>query len=140
MLQYKPLTLQRNKDHLNGVSADGGDTVGIYPLFDGTCGFIVFDFDDHNNYSQSLNDNLKAEVNALREICNQQGFEPIVEKSRSGDGAHVWLLFKEPIEASLARQFGYGLLIAGLDYVSLQRFNYFYLMLPKQDYVENLGI
>ncbi len=140
MLQYKPLSLQRIKDHLNGVSADGGDTVGIYPLFDdGTCRFIVFDFDDHNSDSQGLNDHLKAEVNALREICQQQGFEPIVERSRSGKGAHVWLLFKEPIEASLARQFGYGLLNAGLDYVSLQHFNYFDLMLPKQDYVDKLG-
>ena len=140
MLQNKPLPLQRIKDHLNGVSADGVDTVGIYPLFDdGTCRFIVFNFDDHNSDSQGLNDNLKAEMNVLREICCQQGFEPIVERSRSDNGAHVWLLFKEPIEASLARQFGYGLLNAGLDYVSLQHFNYFDLILPKQDYVDKLG-
>ena len=140
MLQYKPLSLQRIRDHLNWVSADGGDTAGIFPLFDdGTCRFIVFDFDGHNSDTQGLNDHLKAEVNALREICCQQGFEPIVERFRSGNGAHVWLLFKEPIEASLARQFGYGLLIAGLDYVSLHHSNYFDLMLPKQYYVDKLG-
>lgn len=35
-------------EHLLGYREDGADVLGIYPLFpDGTCRFIVFDFDNH---------------------------------------------------------------------------------------------
>ena len=62
----------------------------------------------------------RKKVEALRGICILQGFEPIVERSRSGKGAHVWLLFSEPIDAKIARHFGYGLLNVGLDFVTLR--------------------
>lgn len=141
MLQYKSLQLDTIIAHLEGKKSDDSDVVGIYPLFeDGTCRFIVFDFDDHeNDETIGLNEKIKQEVDALRKICILQGFEPLVERSRSGKGAHVWLLFSEPIDGKIARQFGYGLLNAGLDYVSLSTFNYFDRMLPMQDQSNKLG-
>lgn len=34
--------------HLLGYKEDGSDVIGVYPLLpDGTCRFIVFDFDNH---------------------------------------------------------------------------------------------
>ena len=35
-------------DHLLGTKEDGSDVIGVYPLLpNGTCRFIVFDFDNH---------------------------------------------------------------------------------------------
>ena len=62
--------------HLQGEKADASDVIGVYPLFpDGTCRFLVFDFDDHNPESESaklITDSmdLREEVDALREICS----------------------------------------------------------------------
>ena len=65
------------ESHLIGKKDDASDVVGIYPLFpDGTCRFLVFDFDNHDKGSEG-NDNANSddtwieEVNALREICNK---------------------------------------------------------------------
>ena len=34
--------------HLLGTKEDGSDVIGVYPLLpNGTCRFIVFDFDNH---------------------------------------------------------------------------------------------
>lgn len=39
--------------------------------------------------------------------CEQNGIKPLVERSRSGRGAHVWIFFKRAIPASKARNFGF---------------------------------
>ena len=45
---YKRLTKEATLAHLRGNSYNGSDVIGVYPLFpDGTCGFLVYDFDNH---------------------------------------------------------------------------------------------
>ena len=45
---WKPLTPETILKHLLGYKEDGSDVIGVYPLFqDGTCRFLVFDFDNH---------------------------------------------------------------------------------------------
>ena len=46
------------------------------------------------------------EVEAMRTICGLNGIDPLVERSRSGRGAHLWMFFDKPIPAALARKFG----------------------------------
>ena len=43
--------------HLKGDKADGSDVIGLYPLFpDGTCWFLVFDFDNHDEDAATTKD------------------------------------------------------------------------------------
>jgi superfamily II DNA or RNA helicase len=80
-------------DHLQGRHV-----VGVYPLLtDDTCWFLAADFD-----KASWTD----DVAAFAETCRAHGLPAAVERSRSGNGAHVWLFFSAPVAASTARQMG----------------------------------
>ncbi len=66
----------------------------------GTCRFIVFDFDNHEKGAEATDfantDNeWHKEVDALRKMCEMNGIKPLVGRSRSGKGAHVWIFFKK---------------------------------------------
>jgi hypothetical protein len=80
-------------DHLQGRHV-----VGVYPLLtDDTCWFLAADFD-----KASWTD----DVAAFAETCHAHGLPAAVERSRSGNGAHVWFFFSAPVAASAARQLG----------------------------------
>ena len=120
-------------DHLQGNREDCGDVVGLYPLFpDGTCWFLVFDFDNHDEEAEPSK-GWEQEVNALRQMCTILGVDTLVERSRSGRGAHVWIFFSDPIQASKVRKFGEALLMKGAESVSLKNFTYYDRMMPMQD-------
>lgn len=136
---YKKLEKEQVIAHLKGEKTDGSDVIGVYPLLpDDTCRFIVFDFDNH---SEDASDLWRQEVSALRQICEMNGIDALVERSRSGYGAHLWIFFDEKIDASLARKFGNLLLKKGSEFVNLKSFDYYDRMLPMQDYLKsgNLG-
>lgn len=76
----------------------------------------------------------------MRNICIFNGIDPLVERSRSGKGAHIWIFFDQPIEASLARRFGIALLNKGAEQVNLKSFRYYDRMLPVQDYLRDGGL
>ena len=87
--------------HLLGTKEDGSDVIGVYPLLpNGTCRFIVFDFDNHEKGAEvtdfaNTDNEWHKEVEALRKMCELNGIRPLVERSRSGKGAHVWIFFKK---------------------------------------------
>ncbi|MCL2427490.1 MAG: hypothetical protein FWD05_14280 [Oscillospiraceae bacterium] len=131
--------------HLNGYREDGTDVIGVYPLHsDGTCRFIVFDFDNHekgsegNDFANSDNE-WHDEVEALRLICKANGIDALVERSRSGRGAHLWILFSKPISAATARNFGFLLLDKGASSVNLKSFKYYDRMYPSQNVSSSIG-
>lgn len=121
-----------------GNKTDGSDVIGMYPLFpDDTCRFLVFDFDDH---ADEQGERWKTDVAALRTICKQNEVPVLVERSRSGNGAHVWLFFEEAIPASLARKFGSALLTKGASSVNLRDFKTYDRMLPAQEHLPPGGL
>ena len=132
-------------EHLLGYREDGADVLGVYPLLpDGTCRFVVFDFDNHEKGAEktdfaNTNDEWHEEVDALRLICERNGIAPLVERSRSGRGAHVWIFFKKPISAALARNFGFLLLDKGSTSINLKSFHYYDRMYPSQDAASSIG-
>lgn len=133
-------------EHLKGKSEDGTDMViGVYPLLtDDTCRFIVYDFDNHEkdadkNDFANVNDVWKDELDSLREICKLSGIDALVERSRSGRGAHLWIFFKQKIDAKLARKFGNALLRKGAESVNLKSFRFYDRMLPMQDHMPKGG-
>lgn len=129
--------------HLRGTKEDASDVIGIYPLFpDGTCRLLVFDFDNHDKGAEAqdyanTDESWIGEINALREIGKQNGIPMLIERSRSGRGAHVWMFFDSPIQASLARRFGFALLEKGAESVNMTSFRFYDRMLPAQDYLED---
>ena len=133
--KYLPLTATAIYEHLLGQKADCSDVIGVYPLMpDGKCNFLVFDFDSHQaEASDQIPEKVKFEVDLLRQICQVNGVECYTERSRSGNGAHVWLFFDEPIEAGLARDFATSLLNKGSENVSLPTFETYDRMIPAQD-------
>ena len=136
---YKAITKKDILNHLQGNVYNASDVIGIYPLLsNGTCRFMVFDFDNHDKVAEekdfaNVDDTWIEEVEAMREICMLSGIEPLVERSRSGRGAHVWIFFDKPIAASLVRKFGFALLDKGAEQVNLKSFKYYDRMLPAQD-------
>src|SRR5947209_78651 len=80
-------------DHLQGRHV-----VGVYPLLtDETCWFLAADVD-----KTSWTD----DVAALVETCRRADLPAAVERSRSGNGAHVWFFFAAPVAATTARKMG----------------------------------
>lgn len=143
--QWSELTPEIIMDHLSGDRYNCTDVIGVYPLFpDNTCRFLVFDFDNHEkgadqNDNANIDESWRDEVDALRRICSLNGIDALTERSRSGRGAHVWIFFKQPIAASLARNFGYALLDKGCESINLTSFRFYDRMFPAQDSADRLG-
>lgn len=143
--KYKTLKGENIISHLKGDSEDCSDVIGLYPMFpDETCNFLVFDFDNHEEMTNAedfanTDDEWIEEVNAMRAICENNDIQALVERSRSGKGAHIWLFFEEPIQASVARKFGSALLTKGSKSVNQKNFKSYDRMLPAQDHMPEGG-
>ncbi len=119
---YLPLTDDVLVEHLRGEAS-----IGIYPLLrNDTCTLLACDFDGGTWALDAL---------AFLDACHHAEVPATLERSRSGDGAHVWVFFAEPIPAASARTIGMGLLRramtsrAELDLSSYDRF------FPSQDFM-----
>ncbi|MGA7303816.1 MAG: DEAD/DEAH box helicase family protein [Rhodothermales bacterium] len=95
--RFLPVTDQVTHDHLSGKH-----TVGVYPLLiDDTCRFLAVDFDG---------DEWRDDADALMRSCREFQIPGALEISRSGNGAHVWIFFDEPVPANEARRLGAALI------------------------------
>jgi len=75
---------------------------GVYPLLpDDTCYFLAIDLDQRS---------WQEDVVQIRQVCKENGIPFAVERSRSGNGAHVWFFFDDAIPAVLARKLGSSLI------------------------------
>lgn len=138
---WKTITPEVIMKHLNRQI-----TIGIYPMQEQeTCRFLVFDFDNHSVSSvqddfANRDETWKHEVDAVRQICLVNKIDPLVERSRSGRGAHLWIFFYNPISATIARRFGEALLRKGAESVNLKSFKYYDRMIPAQDHLQPGGL
>lgn len=139
--RYKELTGQVLYEHLIGTKEDASDVIGLYPMFpDETVNFLVFDFDCHDDKiggddGANMETEWMTEVNVFRKICDINEVPVLVERSRSGKGAHIWMFFEKPILAITARRFGTALLTKGAESVNMKSFKCYDRMLPAQDHI-----
>jgi hypothetical protein len=122
-----PLTKDVIDSHLRNKDENGTGIVGIYPLLpDETCLFLAIDFDEEN---------WQKDIAIFRSICKNLDIPTAIERSRSGNGAHVWLFFEEPVPAISARKLGNVLLTKAMSVRHEIRFTSYDRMFPNQDYM-----
>lgn len=124
--RFLPVTDEVIRQHLSGQDPSGRDFVmGLYPmLLDETCFFLAMDFDQGS---------WQEDVAAVLESCRQLALPAALERSRSGNGGHLWLFFEEAIPAVLARKLGAHLLTETLERrpeIGLASYDRFF---PNQD-------
>lgn len=112
--------------HLQGHDPKGNDFVmGIYPmLLDESCYFLVADFDKTTWEQDAV---------AYLQTCHRKNLPAVLDRSRSGKGAHVWLFFEESIPAALARKLGASILTETMEsnpQIGLDSYDRFF---PNQD-------
>ncbi len=94
---FRPFDADAVRDHLLGKHV-----MGVYPLLENdTCWFLAADFDGES---------WRADVRAFVATARRAGLPVAIERSRSGNGAHVWFFFNAPVSAASARKMGSHLL------------------------------
>ena len=126
-----PLNDQVIFNHLSGKDAYGRDVAGLYPILpDDTCCFLAIDFDDGA---------WRENVSAVRRICAEWEIPCAVERSRSGEGSHLWIFFSDPLPCSTARKLGSMLLTAAMEREGTLKLDAYDRMFPCQDTLPNGG-
>jgi len=99
--------------------------VGIYPLLaDETCPLLAADFDKTSWREDAL---------AFLQACDEWKVPASLERSRSGNGGHIWIFFDVALPAVLARQLGAALLTRAMErrhQIGLDSYDRFF---PNQD-------
>ena len=128
---FQPLAAEVVRSHLLGRDPYCRDVAAIYPMLENDMTWLLAaDFDEAC---------WQADVSAFRETCGEYGLTPAVERSRSGNGAHIWFFFAEPVSAADARKLGSGLLTQTMARRHEISFASYDRLFPSQDTVPNGG-
>lgn len=123
---YLKLDDEKIQKHLNGFHH-----IGIYPLLqDNTTWFIVADFDEAN---------WQKEVITFLNACKEKGIPAYLERSRSGNGGHVWIFFDKPYPAIKSRKIFVSILEQSGAFSKFDKSSSFDRLFPNQDFLTGKG-
>jgi superfamily II DNA or RNA helicase len=126
--EFLPVTDEIVSHHLD---AKINRTIGVYPMLqDETCWFLAIDFDKQD---------WKQDAAAVITTCEELQIPASLERSRSGNGGHVWIFFDQPVEASLARKFGCALLTRTMENRYELGLDSYDRLFPNQDTIPRGG-
>ena len=121
-----PLTNEVFGNHLNGRLL-----AGIYPILeDGTSYFLAADFDGEN---------WLGDARAYMHAATQASLTAYLEKSKSGNGGHVWMFFSEAYPCYKSRRIGLELVRRALKISDFDKEVSFDRLFPNQDSVPDGG-
>ena len=124
---YLPLTETEIQKHLNGIQQ-----IGVYPLLqDNTSWFLVADFDKQN---------WKEEAVAFLKACKEKNIPAYLERSRSGNGGHVWIFFNKPYPAIRSRKIFISILEQSGAFSMFDKSSSFDRLFPNQDFLSGKGL
>jgi superfamily II DNA or RNA helicase len=115
----------RSEDRIRSNRRETGFVAGVYPLlFDDTCYFLAVDLDKKD---------WAGDAKAFLETCRELDVPAALERSRSGNGGHVWIFFAEAVAASEARRLGTLLLTRAMNRRPEIGFASYDRLFPSQD-------
>lgn len=121
-----PLTHEILRDHLSGRLL-----VGVYPILEnGTSYFLAADFDGENWLEDA-----RAYIHA----STQANLSAYLEKSKSGNGGHVWIFFADAYPCYKSRRIGLELVRRALNVSDFDKEVSFDRLFPNQDSVPDGG-
>jgi len=124
--EYKALTKEEIDKHLAGEQL-----IGIYPLLkDNTSWFIAADFDGDAWVEQSRE---------FIKVCSENQIHAYLERSRSGNGGHVWIFFPKPYPAWKSRKVIIRLLEVAGVLSEFDKASSFDRLFPNQDILSGKG-
>ena len=124
---YLPLSDKEIEKHLKGEQL-----VGIYPLLsDNTSWFIAADFDD---------DNWLEECKIFLKVCDEKQIPAYLERSRSGQGGHIWIFFEQSYPAIRSRKIILSLLEKSGVFSVFDKSSSFDRLFPNQDFLSGKGL
>jgi len=124
---YLPLTDNEVQKHLNGIQQ-----IGVYPLLqDNTSWFLVADFDKQN---------WKVEAVNFLNACKEENIPAYLERSRSGNGGHVWIFFEKPYVAIRSRKIFITILEESGIFSMFDKSSSFDRLFPNQDFLSGKGL
>ena len=134
--QFSPLIDNDFYRHLEGKDVDGRDVIGLYVLNeDNTCHLICTDFDDKN-----CEHGYQEDVLAFVDVCKSWSIPCSVERSRSGNGSHVWIFFETPVLAVKVRSLGNAILTEAMNRNGKISFKSYDRFFPNQDTLPKGGL
>ncbi len=124
--RYLKLTDQEIAKHLNGEQL-----IGVYPILtDNTSWFLAADFDKENWIE---------ECRKFISACNALNIPTYLERSRSGNGGHIWIFFEQPYPAIRSRKIFLNILEQSGAFSLFDKSSSFDRLFPNQDFLSGKG-
>jgi len=123
---YLKLTEEQIQKHL-----DGSQQIGVYPLLqDNTTWFLAADFDKANWQKEAV---------TFLNACKEKEIPAYLERSRSGNGGHVWIFFDNPYPAIRSRKIFISILEQSGAFSMFDKSSSFDRLFPNQDFLSGKG-